>query len=70
MLGLAGLLASALSEAALLACWPQGVDVEARNVLDLLDEGRITSATFASASFGSRDGRVWSRNSPSTPAAM
>ena len=31
---------------------------------------RITSATFAAASFGMRDGRVLSRNSPSTPASM
>ena len=30
---------------------------------------RITSATFSSASFGIRDGRVLSRNRPSTPAA-
>jgi hypothetical protein len=31
---------------------------------------RITSATFASASAGMRDGRVLSRSSPSTPASM
>jgi hypothetical protein len=30
----------------------------------------ITSATFASASAGTRDGRVLSRNNPSTPASM
>ena len=31
---------------------------------------RTTAATFSSASFGMRDGRVLSRSKPSTPASM